>query len=129
MIRLAIAAMAAMALSGCLAVKPDMSNFRGVALPPGPMTAQPVPISLYVFEDYAELNRLCTLAKHGPDATVAPLKGFFGCAINWPKGCAIFAPANTAYEVKGHEFLHCMAQAADDEKRSQLPPHFQKVKP
>lgn len=125
--RTALALLAAASLSGCAtmtALQPDYSNLRGVTLPAGDMTAAPVPMTLSLYEDYAELNRLCSKVTYGAGALVSPFKGFFGCAITWEKGCALLAPTNTAFEVLGHESLHCFSMAATPAKRLQLDPHF-----
>jgi len=114
-----------LALQGCAVLTPDYSNLRGVEIPVGDLTENPVPITLSVYESFQKLQEVCQKADALHQAS-GPFRAYFACAITWYKGCAIAIWKHTAFEVLGHETLHCLAAAAGLDKRGKLDPHFQR---
>ena len=108
MMRAALAALAAAALSGCAAMRPDMSQFTGVQLPVGMQAPQYVPTQVAAFENLQDVQRHCGRADKRQRAAAAGGM-YLACSIyTTDKRCLIVIWTQTAFEVLGHEFMHCM---------------------
>jgi hypothetical protein len=125
MIRLALAALAALVLSGCATLKPDMTDFRGVTLPVGAVAPRYVPINVAAMADLAEVQHWCTQADQSGTAARAGGK-YLACAVPTKDGrCLVIVWQHTAYEVLGHEAMHCLFTARGLAGNLQgIPPHF-----
>lgn len=120
---------AAMLTTGCAVLTPDYSQFRGVTLPPGDQHTEPVQITISAFDNLSKLQDVCSKAD-GSNAAAGPLRAYLGCAIGWTKGCAIAVWTSTAYEVLGHELMHCVWGPRTQAGRTDgIPPHFIKPPP
>jgi hypothetical protein len=126
MIRAALVLIAAFALQGCAAMKPDMSQFTGVTLPVGLQAPDYVPVQIAAFENLQDVQKYCSAAdKRQQAAAVGGI--YFGCAISREdtKGCLIVVWTNTAHQILGHEVLHCVwTPRAMAGKTAGLPAHF-----
>jgi len=112
---------AALLISGCT-ITPNYTHLHEVTLPAGDMTAQPVPMTISVYSDIKDLQRVCKRADSLDQAKGANM--YLGCAIPWKNGCAIAVLSGTTFEHLGHEALHCFAFASTPEKRAVLGHHF-----
>ena len=122
--RLALAVVCA-ALSGCtLTLKPDYTDLLGLQLPPGLLAPDYVPVNAAVFEDLAEVNRICAAAITKTGGTA---RGYYpACAISQKDGrCLIVKWTNTTWAHLGHEAGHCLFTArAQAGQLAGIPPHF-----
>jgi len=119
-----ITLLAAIMLAGCGTMKMDMTDFTGVTLPAGMQSPEAVPVRMAAFNDLQEVQRLCSM---GDKRQQAAERGgvYFGCAMTTDNGCFIVIWTQTAYQVIGHEFMHCMwTPRAMTGKTEGLPVHF-----
>lgn len=102
-----LAAVALLTLSGC-ATTVDMTDFTGVTLPVGMQAPAAVPVQMAAFDDLRTVQRLCSQADKRQQAAQAVGGMYLACAITHKDGCLIVTWANTAYQVLGHEAMHCL---------------------
>ncbi len=110
--------------SGCAVLTPDYSQFRGVTLPAGDQHTEAVHITISAFDSLSKLQEICA-KRDQSNAAAGPLRSYIGCAITWAKGCAIAVWTQTAYEVLGHELMHCVWGPRTEAGRTDgIPTHF-----
>jgi hypothetical protein len=109
MIRAALVLIAAFALQGCAAMKPDMSQFTGVTLPVGLQAPGYVPVQVAAFESLQDVQRLCSRSDKRQQAAQAVGGMYLACAITGKDDrCLIVMWTQTAYQLIGHELMHCL---------------------
>jgi hypothetical protein len=119
-----IALIFAALLTGCMTMKPDMSQFTGLELPVGLQAPDYVPVQVAAFANLQDVQRHCSTAdKQQQAAAVGGI--YFGCAATTEKGCLIIVWTQTAHQIMGHEFMHCMWTPRTQAGNTQgIPAHF-----
>jgi hypothetical protein len=109
MMRAALASMALTLLSGCAVLKPDMTDFTGVALPVGLQAPGYVPVQVAAFENLQDVQRHCSNSDKRQQAAQAIGGMYLACAITGKDDrCLIVMWTQTAYQLIGHELMHCL---------------------
>jgi hypothetical protein len=108
MMRRVFALLAALALHGCAVMKPDMTDFTGVQLPEGLQAPGYVPTQVAAFKTLQEVQHWC--AKGDKRQQAAAVGGMYlACAIYTNDDrCLVIVWTETAYQLLGHELMHCM---------------------
>ena len=111
MMRATLAALllACTALTGCAIMKPDMTDFIGVQLPDGLQAPGYVGTQVAAFENLQDVQKYCAAGDARKQA--AAVGGMYmACALSQPEQnrCLIIVWTQTAYQLLGHELMHCM---------------------
>lgn len=110
MMRAALAALllACTALTGCAIMKPDMTDFTGVQLPGGLQAPGYTPVQVAAFEHLQDVQKYCTAGDKRQQAASAGGM-YLACAVyTTDDRCLIIVWTQTAYQLLGHELMHCM---------------------
>lgn len=99
---------AAALLHGCAIMKPDMTDFTGVTLPDGLQAPGYTPVQVAAFENLQDVQKYCTAGDKRQQAAAAGGM-YLACAVYTKDDrCLIIAWTQTAYQLLGHELMHCM---------------------
>lgn len=104
-----LALIAAAMLHGCAVMKPDMSQFTGVQLPDGLQAPGYVGTQVAAFENLQDVQKYCSAGDKRQQASAAGGM-YLACALSQPEQnrCLIIVWTQTAYQLLGHELMHCM---------------------
>lgn len=95
-------------LHGCAVMKPDMTDFTGVELPSGLQAPDYTPVQVAAFENLQDVQKYCG-AKDKRQQAAQTGGMYLACAVYTTEGrCLIIVWTQTAYQVLGHELMHCM---------------------
>lgn len=112
--------------SGCSTLRPDMSQLTGVELPEGLQAPDYVPTQLVAFEDFQKVQYYCSKSDKRQQAAAVIGGAYLACAISTVDDrCLIVTWTHTAYQLVGHEVLHCLwTPRTRAGKTEGIPPHF-----
>lgn len=103
-----LALIVAAMLHGCAVMKPDMTDFTGVTLPDGLQAPDYTPVQVAAFENLQDVQKYCTAGDKRQQAAAAGGM-YLACAVYTKDDrCLIIVWTQTAYQLLGHELMHCM---------------------